>query len=65
MIPRTNTCAFRVCPKVPYMDTENTPSLAAPCEFLEGHNFSYGRGDFHPRGFPTKIPVLYRKTNLK
>ena len=34
--------------------TENPPGLAAPCEFLEGHDFSYGRGDFHPCGFPTK-----------
>ena len=46
--------AFRGYPKVPNMDTENTSSLTAPCEFLEVHNFSYGRGDFHPCGFPTK-----------
>jgi hypothetical protein len=36
------------------MDTENTASLTAPCEFFEWDYFYYGRGNLHPGGFPTK-----------
>jgi hypothetical protein len=50
-------CAFRSCPKTPHMDTENTPSLAAPCEFLETDHSPYGRGDFHAVSQRKTVPT--------
>src|ERR1700745_2144345 len=51
---RPNMCAFGSSPKVPHMDSEDTPSLAAPSKFSERRYFANGRRNCHSGGFPMK-----------